>query len=644
MKKIDRNSEWFKVFIIIIISLFVGALLFLINNMSGILNILIFIIQTILGLIFGLWYFRIFRGYIREIRKKEIEKKVGVPKGWAIFGIIATLINVLIWGFFSALIFNIPKIFFLVPFILAIIQVSYTMHTANRRKLRDWLLLVYNIVIFIYLLNWSLVDFGIDIPNFFGVFSHTVNSSVMWWQLVNINTGAYFTPTFMFPPYMANFRYYLAIPFEEYYKTKTQEFEEFETQLKVEEEEEKQLIGERKDFFDERKRECEEKAEIAAIRKELAIKQIDPDTKYAQFIASNDFSFNFRRFIGSFEAIIRNFSLSIILMLIIIMPITFAGNISMNVIPNYQKQDYVLKPGMVLAVKGNVFSTYDLNGNISADWEEQLDEEITLLKELHVTHVRYDIKSQGLDNADTRLKLTTGLQQIIDEGIGLILSVASGYVFTKKELVNTVYQDAKYIAETFKPDYMVIYNEINGELGTYLSEAVDYYAWLPEIANVTSEIKTLSPATKVITTVLALNDGHDIFKELLTNATLNIDVVGINFIPLLFGWRLSNLLQYGTIYKNTTTTIPFWISEIGMESFNFGEDAQAKFLGKVISKSSLITELDADGICIVSLVDNIGLTIDRGVTNHQGLVYYNGHKKKAFEAVSYAFGTILGVI
>ncbi|MBN1328328.1 MAG: hypothetical protein JXA54_02535 [Candidatus Heimdallarchaeota archaeon] len=642
MKKIDRNSEWFKILIIIVISLFVGALLFLVNNISGIFNILIFIIQTILGLIFGLWYFRIFKGYIHEIRKKENEKKVGVPKGWAIFGVLATLINFLTWGFFSALIFNIPKIFYLVPFIFALIQVSYTLHTANRRKLRDWLLLIYNVIVFIYLLNWTLVDFGVDMPNFVGVFSHTINSSVMWWQLININTGAYFSPTFMFPPFMANFRYYLAIPFEDYYKTKDQEYEEIEFLEK--EEEEKTLIGERKPFFDERKRAREEKAEIIAIRKELANKQIDPDTKYAQYVASNDFSFNFRRLIGSFESIIRNFSLSIILMLIIITPLTFAGNISMNVIPNYQKQDYGLKPGMILAIKGNIFSTFDLNGNISADWEERLEEEINLLKDLHATHVRYDIKTQGLANLDTRGKLSLGLQKVTDEGIGLILSVAGGFIFTKKELVNTIYQDAKYIAETYKPEYMVIYNEINGELGTYLSEAVNYFDWLPEIANVSSEIKILNPATKVITSVLALKDGFTIYKELLTNISLNIDIVGVNFIPLLFGWRLNNLLQYGAIYKNTSTTLPFWITEIGMDSFNFGEDAQAKFLGKIISKSSLMTELDADGICITSLVDNIGITIERGITNHQGLVYYNDRKKKAFDAVSYGFGMILGVI
>jgi hypothetical protein len=107
---------------------------------------------------------------------------------------------------------------------------------------------------------------------------------------------------------------------------------------------------------------------------------------------------------------------------------------------------------------------------------------------------------------------------------------------------------------------------------------------------------------------------------------------------------MNSLLAYHDLYQSSSSTLEFWISEVGMESFNFGENAQAKFLGKVLSMASLPAEIDAAGICIVSMSDNIGITVDRGITNHLGLIYFNGRKKKAFDAVTFAFGTIQGVI
>ena len=110
MKKLnlDFSSEWFRLLIIFIVTLIIGALFFLINNILGIFNILLFIIQAIVGIIFAAWYSRILLTYIRELRRKEPEKKIGIPKGWAIYGLVTCIINIAIWGFMSPLIFNFP--------------------------------------------------------------------------------------------------------------------------------------------------------------------------------------------------------------------------------------------------------------------------------------------------------------------------------------------------------------------------------------------------------------------------------------------------------------------------------------------------------------------------------------------------------
>jgi hypothetical protein len=191
---------------------------------------------------------------------------------------------------------------------------------------------------------------------------------------------------------------------------------------------------------------------------------------------------------------------------------------------------------------------------------------------------------------------------------------------------------------------MVIYNEINGELQGYLTEMVNDNALLTSIANLTSRIKSLNPTTKVITTVLALSQGQTIFESLITNGTLGIDVVGVSFYPIIFGWRTNILFDFAQIYEDSGSTVDFWISEIGIESFNYGEDAQAKYLAKIASLCSNIDGFNTNGLSIVSLIDNLGRSTEQGIISHMGLVYYNGRKKKAFYAMTHAFGTIQGII
>ncbi|NHJ86627.1 MAG: hypothetical protein FK734_14265 [Asgard group archaeon] len=157
-------------------------------------------------------------------------------------------------------------------------------------------------------------------------------------------------------------------------------------------------------------------------------------------------------------------------------------------------------------------------------------------------------------------------------------------------------------------------------------------------------IKSISPNTKIVSTVLTVSDGLPVFEELLTNTTLSLDAVGVVFYPVYFGWRLNKLREFAELYGSVTTSKDFWISEIGMETLNFGEDAQAKFIAKMLSLASNPNEFNVSGIAIHSLKDNWGYTLDRGLVSHFGLVYYNDGKKKAFDAVSYAFGKIISVL
>ncbi|MHA1156678.1 MAG: glycosyl hydrolase 53 family protein [Candidatus Heimdallarchaeota archaeon] len=657
MKRVnfDFTAEWFRLVLILFGGLLIGGIMFLFNSLTGFFTAFIFIIQVMVVVVFCLWYLRLIFAYTKELRKKDPEKKVGVPLGWSIAGLSISLINFIVWIGLSILMYNFPKVVFFVPTALAMVQILHIFIKSKRRNLKDWFLLLYNVFSFLYLFIWMLFDFGVDMPSVLGVVSHTITSDVMWWQLFFVNTGAFFSPTFIFPPYLLNPRYYFAQPVSEYLAEKkafdeeredSKENTETEKQIegaKIDEsKQEKKLPGERKPFFEERQKQREIDEEVTALEKEVSRMNIDKDTQHAEHIGSSDISFSTRQIIARFDALLRTFSLSVILILIVLTPLMFAGNISMNVSPAYHKLDYAQKPGMVIAVDGSVFSSYDFEGNFSYYWNTELTNEIDLAKELHATHLRYNIKSRVLNNTLSKQILDSGITMIKNQGLKIILTVSGALFLQKKDLIDNIYSDAITLAQDYQPDYMVVYNEINGELLNNINEIATIDDWLPAIANVTNKIKSLSPTTKVVSSMLATKNGLSDFQTMLAYNT-SLDVISVSYYPIFFGWRFNLLKEYSTLFHQESSGKKFWIGETGMETLNYGEDAQSRYLAKVLDLATKTTELNADGVCIKSLIDNHGYTAERGVISHMGLVYFNGKTKKSFDAVKYAAEVIFSI-
>ena len=648
---INFSTEWFRLLLILIGGLFVGGLLFLVNLMTGLLTAFVFIIQVLIAIVFSLWYLRLIFTFVKELRNKEPEKKVGVPLGWAIFGLIATLANFIVWIGLSTLMYNIPKVVFFVPTTLALVEVLYVFIKSRRRNSKDWFIVFYNSFAFLYLFIWMLIDFGIDLPSILGVFAHTITSDVMWWQLIFLNTSAFFNPTFIFPPYMLNPRYYFAMPVSEYKSIKEEQDRKAdltaektvitsEVDSSEEKDDQKKILpGDRKPLFEERMKQ----QEIDAIKKELSRKNIDEDLQYAEHIGSNDIPFSVRQIISRFDSFLRTVVVSIILILIVITPLMFAGNISMNVLPNYNKLEYNQNPNMVLAVDGSVFSAYDIDGNFSYYWDTELQNEIDLALELHATHLRYNIKSRALNNTNSKQILDTGITTIRNNGLKLILVASGDLFFEIKASINNIYNDAVTLAQDYQPDYLVVYNELNGELLNNVNEFSTIEDWLPAIANISNKIKSISPTTKVVSSMLATRNSASDFQKLIDYNT-SLDVISVGFYPIFFGWRFNLLQEYCSAFHQANTGKDLWIGETGVESLNYGEGAQARYLAKVLDLASKSNELNADGICIKSLIDNHGYTAEKGITSHMGLVYFNGRKKRAFVAVKYAAEVIFSII
>lgn len=667
---INIRSEWSKWLLYTLGSIVLVGFLFLINNFTGFFNLILFIIQVLLGIIFGVWYFRLLLIFIQEIRKKEPKKKIGLSLGWSIFGIVTTILNLIVWVFLSNLAFNLPKIIFFIPATFGMIEIGFIFWKANRRGNKDWLIIFYNIFAYLYLFVWTLVDFGVDLPSILGIFFHTITSSFMWWQIVTINTGAFFAPSFLFPIYLLNPRYYFAMPIEDYLAIRKADeegiplsqtepsmdevseelFKDWEEQRILEEQEQdtskQKLPGERKPFFEERTKEKEDAELIKEIKQEMKKleeeERKEKDEEYANFISVNDLGIQMQQIVRRFDSFLRGVGIFVIIILVLLCPLMIAGNISMNVLPSQQKASFSTKTNMKICFQGSTFSTVDVNGYFSNNWEEELEAEINWAKELHATHLRYDLKTRAIENNYSRGILETGIPRIQAEGLKLVINVAGGFSITQKEYFNKVYEDASYIAQNFQPDYMIIFDELNGQLLNNVQQPTELESWFPRFQNVSAKIRSLSPTTKIISSILSLGNGLDYFNAIL-KANLTHDAFGLSFFPVLFGWRINKLLPYAQAFHQANISQEFWLTAFGMETLNYGESAQAKFLMRMLSMASNSQELNVNGLCIYCLRDNAGFTLQKGLVSHLGIVYFNGKKKKAFDSVKFAVEEILGL-
>jgi hypothetical protein len=650
-------------------SILLSFIFFILNNLTGIFTLFLVLILVFIGILVGIWDIRIGLAYLSELRKKKADIQIGIPRGWALFGLVTAIVHFTIWGLLSSLTFNFPKIVFLIPGFLGIVQIFYTLLTSNRADAKDLLILAYNIFAFYYLFSWTLVDFGVDLPSIFGFFQHVITTTGMWWQVINVNSAAFFNPTFIFPIILLNPRYFATPKLEDYLQSKEDEIKSIKEQIdeelvaeaeelvpSIEEREQKtqpstdsdekekrkRLPGDRIPFFEERRKQEKITEEIKFIQREMERVEKGNDSQFAEYLSTKDFRFKWRKYVNGLEKFVKYSTLFVIIILGLIMPFALVGNISMHTLPKYEKYDYVENTDFEFAVIGNVFSATGTSGSFSSSWENDLVNEITWAKELHATHIRYNIKANVLSNDKSLAILVNGSKYVQNSGLKLILAIKGNFSYQRIDYLNTIYLLSNFIAENIKPDKMIVFNEINWDLQNKVLEKTTMDEWIVAINNISSVIKSQSPSTEIGSTLLATADSKTDFVKLL-GAETNLDFVGVNFFPILYNWRFNILKEYSTIYSEIITNKSFWLTAVGVESFNYGEVFQARFLAKILSLASNPTGFNATGVCIESLQDNLGNVIEQGITSHLGLVYFNGNKKLAFQAVKHVMEQIYGL-
>ncbi|MHA1199075.1 MAG: hypothetical protein ACTSQF_06980 [Candidatus Heimdallarchaeaceae archaeon] len=267
---------------------------------------------------------------------------------------------------------------------------------------------------------------------------------------------------------------------------------------------------------------------------------------------------------------------------------------------------------------------------------EEFQKEVDLLKDLNVTTVRMDIKSELLYNYSTELQGMTN--ELKANGFKLMLSTY-GYGFP---IWNYQYVDfADYIAEIENqaieiiqlcdPEFLLIYPEPYGFSSAYVRNIPGPDEWAEAIEDTVSVIHTYTNDTEIGVN-LSYNDfsllNHTVsaFESIWENTT--IDFVGIDYYII-----HARELDLAPFLENATpSTKELWICEFGISAVMYGERIQAGAIAKLLEL--VLNEAVFKGFVYFSLQD------DLSGGNSLGLVSATGHKRLSF----YEYNTIIETV
>jgi hypothetical protein len=326
----------------------------------------------------------------------------------------------------------------------------------------------------------------------------------------------------------------------------------------------------------------------------------------------------------------RMFAIYFIVLMLTLIPLASSDIQSLNSLPNYVNDTYAQDLNMKFAVVASSFTDVAVP---PANWAAEVQEEIELVKNANISYVRFDISTELLNNSAGFADLSTAISWFEQNNTHIVLAPFGNLSWENahpslSQLNSTILYESMLLADIYHPSYLFPFFEPNGQLQQDLGKAEPASVWIPMISYTAKKIHEESPTTKLLIEVAANSQGVSLFTAL-ENATVPINAVGIDIYPI----QNSDFNSFYTYY-NLSLTNPsreFWISEFGVDSLLFGEDAQANSIGYMLSIAS---KYGVSGFCVYMLDDNSA--------THLGLVYNNYATKKAYNAYAFAISEISG--
>ena len=292
-----------------------------------------------------------------------------------------------------------------------------------------------------------------------------------------------------------------------------------------------------------------------------------------------------------------------------------------------------VRPGFQFAVVGRAFT--DVEEPVSG-WPRVVATEVARAKELGLDYIRYDLYSELLAKEEDLGRLDVAVATIRAAGLDVILSPYGsgrweGDHPSFEGLVERIRNDTLLLVDRYEPAWVFPFFGPNGQVAVNLGRMAPVADWAAAIDSLGREVRAHSNSTRVlIEVVVEPQQGLDLVRAL-SAPGMSIDAIGVDIYP-------ANPSDLGVLprYREAATnaSLGFWMSEYGMESVVFGQRAQSRAIVTAVSRAAGV--LECTGLCIWTLLD------DTVVPSNMGLVGRDGEPKEAFGALKTAIAAVRG--
>ncbi len=296
---------------------------------------------------------------------------------------------------------------------------------------------------------------------------------------------------------------------------------------------------------------------------------------------------------------------------------------------------YATREGLEFAAVGRAFT--DRREPVGS-WRSVVEEEIEHARGLGLDYIRYDLQKELLDEEEHLASLDEAVSMIRAAGLDVVMSPFGSGRWEADHpsfdgLVREVRRETLLLVDRYGPAWIFPFFEPNGQVAVNLGGPAPVEDWVEVIDELGSDVRARSNVTRVLIEV-AIEPVQGLeLVEALSAPGLAIDAIGVDLYPLSAD-DMGRLEEYRR--RATNPELGFWVSEFGVETSMSGQEGQARALATMLSWASSPDELDADGVCVWALLD------DTVLPSNLGLVSREGTPKEAYGVMRDAIGRIRG--
>jgi len=287
---------------------------------------------------------------------------------------------------------------------------------------------------------------------------------------------------------------------------------------------------------------------------------------------------------------------------------------------------------------------------------DESKKQVDLAKELGVDFVRFDIRNEALGSSDEMAKLDTIIAYARSQNLKVYIGVygmetwynwanMGNYPYggsgkaSWDDFKDMYTNQARYLADRYKPDYMMIVPECPFNIGNQVDSVRTIDEWVEYAKEVADTVKNVSPDTKIILNQIVRENGgphgsseYEFTEAIIKDGSKLIDIIGCdpyNYEELRAD--VQNLVElkdrhswHGDIWIGETNLLDNWDKLSRPSTPEEDEDQRNYFIYAI----DLADRNGFDGFCIFYFTDDSN-DKDSGI----GITYKDFTPKPAYDAI-----------